>query len=150
MAARLVLSMPSSNLSRSRNKSSRPIDDDIKKHYSNNNFSIDVLRLWKETEEPEHEFIILITNDDRDVYRIERRPSKGTNIRSKLHGCKAEDTITHLDDQGWERVRRHADRNVTQYFSEPMPDLYTVFAFCNAIRRDPDTEKYTVAECTSH
>ena len=43
------------------------------------------------------------------------------------------------------------DCKITQAFGgEPKPDLYTVFAFCNAIRKDSDAEKYTLAQFNCH
>ncbi len=100
----------------------------------------------KEREDPEHELLILRTGAD-DYYRIERRPSGGTNIGSKLHGCKAEDTVTHLNLRQDLLVRRVSSYKINISFcGDPKPDLHTVFAFCNAIRNDPDTKKYTLAQ----
>ncbi len=97
----------------------------------------------KERKDPEHEFIILRTNDD--LYRVERRPSEGTKFASKLRGCKAEDIITPLDEDDYERVRGRTDSKIFMYFAgEPKPDLHTVYNICDAIRKDPDTEKYTL------
>ena len=136
----------SSSRSRSRDKSSFPIDDNIYGRYSNN-LSIDTLELRKERGEPEHEFVILQMADMNTYYRIERRPSEGTNINSKLHGCKAEDTITPLDGQDYRSVCDLTDCKITQVFwGEPKPDFHTVFAFCNAIHKDSDAEKYTLAQ----
>ncbi|KAF8347611.1 hypothetical protein F5887DRAFT_1157728 [Amanita rubescens] len=104
------------------------------------------LELRKEREEPEHEFVILRTLDLDTHYRIERRPLEGTNFNSKLNGCKAEDTITPLDDQDYHKVSKLTNCKIIQDFFEPMPDLYTVFAICDAIRKDPNAEKYTLAQ----
>jgi hypothetical protein len=140
----LGMAFRSSSTSRSRDKSSLPIDDNIYQRCSN--LVVLSLRFVREREDPEHEFIILRTNAD-DYYRIERRPSKGTGINSKLHGCKAEDTITHLNGRQHLSVLRVVSTKMTLYYrGNPKPDLHTVFDFCNAIRKDPDTEKYTLAQ----
>src|SRR6266550_5997437 len=136
----LFFPLRSSSTSRPRDKSSRPIDDNISQCFSN--FPILSLLLMKERKDPEHEFIILRTNDD--LYRVERRPSEGTKFASKLRGCKAEDIITPLDEDDYERVRGRTDSKIFMYFAgEPKPDLHTVYNICDAIRKDPDTEKYT-------
>src|SRR6266550_5909928 len=142
----LLMPFRTSPISRLRDKSSLSIDDDIYQYYSN--FPpIYALELRKEREEPEHEFVILKMDDMITYYCIERRPSKGTNIKSKLRGCRAEDTITPLNDEDYKRVCRLTDSKITQFFwDEPEPDLYTVLAFCNAIRKDPDSEKFTLAQ----
>jgi len=103
-----------------------------------------------EKEEPEHEFVILhMTADSPGAthYLIERRPSEGTNINSKLRGCEAADTITPLDKSSLPSLHE-ASKKILQNFhgAEPKPDLYTVFDICNAIRMDPDSEQYTLAE----
>ena len=68
-----------------------------------------------------------------------------------MHGCEAEDTITPLDERDYDGLLRLADQKITQLFrGEPKPDLYTIFAFCNAIRKDPDTEKYTLTKFNSY
>jgi len=79
----LVL-MPSRSSSspRSRDEASRPIDSDVYRDYPN--AYIEWLELWKEKVEPEHEYVLIIT-DKGDKYRIERRPSEGANINSKLY-----------------------------------------------------------------
>ncbi|KAF8344503.1 hypothetical protein F5887DRAFT_262832 [Amanita rubescens] len=134
----------SSSPPHSRYMSSLPIDDNIFGHYSNN-LSIDTLDLRKERKEPEHEFVILKMADT--YYRVERRPSEGTGFNSKLHGCKAEDTITPLNSQAYRKVCGLTDCKIAQVFwGEPKPDLHTVFAFCNAIHKDSDAEKYTLAQ----
>lgn len=127
-----------------RNKSSLPIDDDI--YQRNPNVYVLSLRFMKEREDPEHEFLILRTDYD-DFYRIERRPSKGSTINSKLLGCKAEDTVTHLNGRECTRVSRVTSCRLNLHFcGEPKPDLHTVFDYCNAIRKDPDSKKYTLAQ----
>jgi len=84
----LLMPFRTSPISRLRDKSSLSIDDDIYQYYSN--FPpIYALELRKEREEPEHEFVILKMDDMITYYCIERRPSKGTNIKSKLRGCRA-------------------------------------------------------------
>ncbi|KAF8344770.1 hypothetical protein F5887DRAFT_969783, partial [Amanita rubescens] len=136
MPAFSILSMASRSSSspQSRDMSSLPIDDDIYQRYANH--PIISLELWKEREEPEHEFVVLKVDDvKRNYYRIERRPLKGANVNSKLRGCKAEDTITSLHERDYFTKEK-----------ERKPDLHTFFAFCNAIRKDPDTEKYTLAQ----
>ena len=143
VSALSLLSMPLRSSSTS-HSSSRPIDDGIYRYYPNVPISRLVLR--KEREELGHEFVILKMADMNTYYRIERRPSKGANINSKLRGCKAKDTITRLDDQDYERVCRHSDPKITQLFREPYPDLHTVFAFCNVIRRGPDINRYTLTK----
>ncbi|KAF8337137.1 hypothetical protein F5887DRAFT_1078396 [Amanita rubescens] len=140
----LGMAFRSSSTSRSRDKSSLPIDDNIYQHCSN--LVIISLRFVREREDPEHEFIILRTNAS-DYYRVERRPSKGTGISSKLRGCKAEDTITHLN--GWQHtsvLRVVSSKIELHYRGNPKPDLHTVFDFCNAIRKDPETKKYSLAQ----
>ena len=128
----------------SRDKSSRPIDDDIYRCYSNT--PIFKLVLGKEREEPGHEFIILkMFNLSLGYYRVERRPSEGTSIKSMLNGCEAEDTITPLDENKYKKVEACTDNKIVVLFRhDPMPDLHTIFAICNAIRKDPDAEKYTL------
>src|SRR6266576_586055 len=150
MAPLSLLMMPfrSSSTTRSRDESSLPIDDDI--YECCPNLSFDRLELWKGKEEPEHEFVILhMTADSPGAahYRIERRPSEGANINSKLRGCEAKDIITPLDKPSLPSLHE-ANNQIIQNFhgAEPKPDLYTVFAICNAIRMDPDSEKYTLAE----
>ncbi|KAF8336039.1 hypothetical protein F5887DRAFT_988378 [Amanita rubescens] len=159
MPAFSILSMASRSSSspQSRDMSSLPIDDDVYQRYANH--PIISLELWKEREEPEHEFVVLKVDDvKRNYYRIERRPLKGANVNSKLRGCKAEDTITSLHERDYFTVRRLTDRKIHWFFDdepksdsqrkkkERKPDLHTFFAFCNAIRKDPDTEKYTLAQ----
>ncbi|KAF8335165.1 hypothetical protein F5887DRAFT_989800 [Amanita rubescens] len=144
----LVL-MPSRSSSspRSRDKASRPIDSDVYRDYPN--AYIEWLELWKEKVEPEHEYVLIIT-DKGDKYRIERRPSEGANIHSKLRGCDADDIITRiLDDGNPTRLAttKTARREVLlRFYHDPQPDLYTVFAFCDAIRRDRDAQKYTLTQ----
>jgi len=139
----------SSSSTRSRNnrgKSSRPIDDDIYRCYSNS--PIFKLVLGKERDEPGHEFVIVkISGISGRYYRIERRPSEGTDISSMLHGCEAEDTITPLNENDYEKVEACTDNRILVLFRhDPMPDLHTVLDICNAIRKDPDTEKYTLMQ----
>jgi hypothetical protein len=150
MAPLSLLTMPfrSSSTTRSRDEFTLPIDDGI--YQCTPNLSFDHLELWKEKEEPEHEFVILhMTADSPGAthYLIERRPSEGTNINSKLRGCEAADTITPLDKSSLPSLHE-ASKKILQNFhgAEPKPDLYTVFDICNAIRMDPDSEQYTLAE----
>ncbi len=99
----------------------------------------------KERDLPKHEFIILRTKDDH--YCIERRPPEGTDFNSKLDGCTAEDTITRLERNYWNKVRKRTAWKILVLFrADPKPDLYTVFGFCNAIRKDPDAKKYTLLQ----
>jgi len=140
----------SSSTTRPRDGSSIPIDDDIYECYPN--LSFDRLELWKANEEPaRHEFVILhMTADSPGAkqYRIERRPSEGANITSKLGGCGAEDTITPNLNQSGPPLCLEANKKIDLHFhrAEPKPDLYTVFAICNAIRMDPESEQYTLRE----
>jgi len=132
-----------SSSTHSGDSSSCRIDDKIYGHYPNTN--IDWLELRKEREEPQHEFIILRTNND--FYRIERRPPKGANIPSKLHGIKAEDTIIHLNHQDYEKVWESADiKIIVAFYHDLKPGLHSLFSLCDAIRVDPDAEKYTLAQ----
>lgn len=138
-----LMLLRASSSSRSRDHSSCSIDDEIYRQYSNT--FVDWLELRKEREESQHEFIILRTNND--FYRIERRPSKGTGIGAKLQGCKAADTITHLDQHDYQKIWASADIKIlVAFYHDPKPDLYSLFAFSNAIRDDPDAEKYTLAQ----
>jgi hypothetical protein len=131
-----------SSSTHSKNSSSSRIDDKIYGHYSNTN--IDWLELRKEREEPQHEFIILRTSND--FYRIERRPPKGSNIPAKLRGITAEDTIIHLNHQEYEKLWESADIKIIVAFYHLKPGLHSLFALCDAIRVDPDAEKYTLAQ----
>ena len=124
--------------------SSCPIDDELYRHYPNTH--IDWLELRKGREEPQHEFIILRTNNG--FYRIERRPLEGATLGSKWYGCEAEDTITHLEQQeDYRRVWASADIKIlVAFYHDPKPDLHSIFAFCDAICHDPDVEKYTLLQ----
>lgn len=148
MAPLSLLTLPfrSSSTTRSLDESSLPIDDDIYQRCPN--LSFNRLELWKEIEEPEHEFVILhMTADSPGAthYLIERRPSEGTSFNSKLRGCEAKDTIIALDKSSLPSFHK-ANNKIIQKFNEPKPDLYTIFDICNAIRMDPDSEKYTLEE----
>ena len=135
----------SSSTPRKCDKSSLPIDDDIYQRYSN--LSIFTLELRKERKDPEHEFLILETSDMDTYYRIERRPSEGMSINDKSRGCKAKDTIALLDDQDYKRVCMHTDHKINLGFpAKTRPDLYTLFAFCLVIRKDPDARIYSLAQ----
>jgi hypothetical protein len=121
------------------------IKDDINRHTFSVR-SIYSLELRKEREEPaRHEFIILEMTDMRTRFRIERRPSEGTNFNAKSKGCEARDTLTPLDTQDYESLCRLTDRKINLCFTgrTQSPDLTTVFAFCNVIREDPDAKIYS-------
>ncbi|KAK2464887.1 hypothetical protein APHAL10511_002963 [Amanita phalloides] len=122
---------------------SLPIDDNIYQRFTKNH-SIRSLELWKERRDPEHEFLILTRSDgDPRTYRVERRPSKGTAALSKIQGCTTEDTITCLDRE----YAGTAVRRLSVHFrANPKPELYNIFALCNAIRKDPDTKEYTLMQ----
>ncbi len=135
-----------SSSSRSRAKSSLQIKDDIYQYYFNTR-SIYSLELRKERKEPEHEFIILEMTDMETHYRIERRPSEGTNLGDKSKGCEAKDTITPLDYQDYQKVGKLTDCKISLGFTgKTHPDLYTLFAFCNVIRKDHDAKIYSLAQ----
>ncbi|KAF8336728.1 hypothetical protein F5887DRAFT_1078533 [Amanita rubescens] len=141
-----LLSTPSRP--RSRDESSfLLITDDIYRHYFSIR-SIHSLELRKEREEPaKHEFIILEMTDRDTRFRIERHPSEGTNITAKSKGCEAKDIITPLDDQDYESLCRLTDRKINLCFtSKTPPDLYTVFAFCNVILKDPAAKIYSLPQ----
>jgi hypothetical protein len=140
--------MPFLFSSRSRNSSSHLIDDNIRDFFPKNH-SIRELVLWKQTKKPaEHEFVILtMDNAEETQYRIERRPSIEENLSSKVQGCTAEDTITPLERKQAEKLTRSGEvvRQITVHFrADPKPDLYTVFSFCNALRKDREAEQYTL------
>jgi len=128
-------------------KSPLLIKDDINRHTFSIR-SIYSLELRKEREEPaKHEFIILEMTDMHTRFRIERRPSEGTNINAKSKGCEARDTLTPLDAQDYESLCRLTDRKINLCFTgRTHPDLTTVFAFCNVIRKDHDAKIYSLAQ----
>jgi hypothetical protein len=126
-----------SSRSRERDNSSVPIDDNIRRRFSEND-SISSLALGQEIEPPHHEFVILQMNGW--WYRIERRPTIAAGIKSMLHGCPTEDTITRID--GWTGIRLFS----VDFRHDPKPSLYIASAICNAIRKDPDAQKYTLKE----
>lgn len=123
----------------------RTIDHDIDRCYSDH--PIFSLELWKERQEPGHEFVLIRTADTHRYYRIERRPSDAADFRSMLVGCKANDTITPLDDRDYERVCKLMDRKIILVFTgKPNPGLHTVLAYCNVIRAERDSRRYTLAQ----
>ena len=128
-------------------KSTLLIDDDIRTSFSKN-LSIDALELRKEREEPQHEFIVLkMPNKEGTYYLMERRPSKGTSIESMWRGCKTDDTITRLERDHLQRIGEKTDWQILVDFpTNRKPDLFTVFTICDAIRKDPDADKYTLLE----
>jgi len=131
---------------RSRDKSSLLIKDDIYRHYFSIR-SIYSLELRKERKEPKHEFVIFKMTDMDTRYRIERHPSEGTNITAKSKGCEAKDTITPLDARDYQSLCRDTDHKINLDFTgKTHPDLNTVFALCNAIRKDPAAKIYSLAQ----
>ena len=128
----------------SHDKSTLLIDDDIRLSFSKN-LAIDALELRKERGEPQHEFIVLTM--ERTRYLMERRPSKGTSLGSVVSGCKTEDTITRLEWDHLQIIERKTYPPILASFpTNQKPDLFTVFAICDAIRKDPDSNKYTLLE----
>ena len=126
---------------RERDRSSVPLDDNIHRHFPNND-SINRLELRREIKPPHHEFVVLRMNG---WYRIERRPTILAGIKSMWRGCPTEDTITFIN---WRESHEPlADLLFSVVFEhDPKPGLHTAFAISNAILKDPDAQKYTLKE----
>jgi hypothetical protein len=65
-------------------------------------------------------------------------------LTAMLHECPTEDTITCIGGGDWKGINEQASR--VDFRHDAKPGLYTAFAICNAIRKDPDAEKYTLKE----
>ena len=134
------MSLSLSSRPRERDRSSVPLDDNIHRRFSNND-SIHRLELYQEMKSPFHEFVVLRANG---WYRIERRPTIVAGIKSMWRGCPTEDTIAFIGGGDWKG--QASPLCLVDFRHDPKPSLYTTFAICNAIRKDPDAEKYTLKE----
>ncbi len=134
----------SSSSSASLFSSSRQIDDYIFEWCSKQRFiTVRSISLRQEKEAPRHEFVLIEL--ERAHYRVERRAVEGADLDSISKGCTARDTITLVPRENVKSLLAKTDSLIEVSFrSDRRPDLYTILAVCDAICKNPETNKYTL------